>query len=369
MPLREGASNLFGRGLESPKIASCSGATPRLHRCKSGLLESKTHFWGFRGFLLKRLFAPSLIDFRAKTQKTREGCGCPKFPAGKVSGKFLAPHQRRRFFVNFFPKTFRLPYPFPIEGIFRESLGPRASEHTPGTNKHRGNSPVGALRGFLILPHRFGRGFPQNNGVDFYSEAGVDFVWIFSALFSLSQKIHAKSTPESTPKSTPILKTFFPLVFLGARGWFTSLQLDAHIYTSINQDSQVCHFMLGTSSDKNKRWLIQWIYFQRENIHAQSTLHSRSPNKFRRCWKMIPRFSGSAKCYPCQGLATFRQGKRLLENWPRLRKHRRDLSQKECPTAFKDKIDHFSKGRKIPGPNFVHPPPTPAKTLLGVGGV
>ena len=34
---------------------------------------------------------------------------------------------------------------------------------------------------------------------------------------------------------------------------------------------------------------------------------------------MIPRFSGSAKCYPCQGLGTFRQGKRLLENWPRLR--------------------------------------------------
>ena len=36
--IREGASNLFGRGPESPKIVSCSRATPRLHRCKSGLL-------------------------------------------------------------------------------------------------------------------------------------------------------------------------------------------------------------------------------------------------------------------------------------------------------------------------------------------
>ena len=32
-------------------------------------------------------------------------------------------------------------------------------------------------------------------------------------------------------------------------------------------------------------------------------------SKFRRCWKMIPRFSGSTKCYPCQGLGTFRQRK------------------------------------------------------------
>ena len=43
--------------------------------------------------------------------------------------------------------------------------------------------------------------------------------------------------------------------------------------------------------------------------------------KFRRCWKMIPRFSGSAICYPCQGLGILRQGKRLdwIFNWPRLR--------------------------------------------------
>ena len=29
--------------------------------------------------------------------------------------------------------------------------------------------------------------------------------------------------------------------------------------------------------------------------------------KFRRCWKLLHRFSGSNKCYPCQGLGIFRQ--------------------------------------------------------------
>ena len=43
------------------------------------------------------------------------------------------------------------------------------------------------------------------------------------------------------------------------------------------------------------------------------------PGKFRRLWKIIPRFSGSTKCYPCEGLGTFRQRKWLLENRPRLR--------------------------------------------------
>ena len=40
--------------------------------------------------------------------------------------------------------------------------------------------------------------------------------------------------------------------------------------------------------------------------------------KFRRCWKIAHRFSGSTKCYACQGLGIFRQGKWLVENWPRL---------------------------------------------------
>ena len=56
-------------------------------------------------------------------------------------------------------------------------------------------------------------------------------------------------------------------------------------------------------------------------VAVRNSLLERSSGKFRRCWKMIPRFSGSAKCYPCQGLGTFRQGKRLLENWPPLREH------------------------------------------------
>ena len=55
--------------------------------------------------------------------------------------------------------------------------------------------------------------------------------------------------------------------------------------------------------------------------------------KFRRCWKVFPWFSGSAKCYPCGGLGIFRQGKWLLENRPRLRE-RCWMFSSETATAF-----------------------------------
>ena len=67
-------------------------------------------------------------------------------------------------------------------------------------------------------------------------------------------------------------------------------------------------------------------------------------SKFRRCWKMILRFSGSAKCYPCQGLGTFRQGKRLLENWPCLRE-RCWIFSSETATAFLSSSDTWIRTR------------------------
>ena len=54
-------------------------------------------------------------------------------------------------------------------------------------------------------------------------------------------------------------------------------------------------------------------------VTVRNSLPEKFSGKFRRCWKIPHRFSGSTKCYPCQGLGTFRQGKRLLENWPRFR--------------------------------------------------
>ena len=54
-------------------------------------------------------------------------------------------------------------------------------------------------------------------------------------------------------------------------------------------------------------------------VAVRNSLLERFPGKFRRCWKMILRFSGSAKCYPCQGLGRFPARKCLLENRPRLR--------------------------------------------------
>ena len=41
---------------------------------------------------------------------------------------------------------------------------------------------------------------------------------------------------------------------------------------------------------------------------GNSLLEKFNSGKFRRCWKIPHRFSGSTKCYPCQGFGTFRQG-------------------------------------------------------------
>ena len=75
---------------------------------------------------------------------------------------------------------------------------------------------------------------------------------------------------------------------------------------------------------------------------VRNSLLERFSGKFRRCWKIIPRFSGSANCYPCQGLGTFRQRKRLLENWPRLRE-RCWIFSSETATAFLSSSENLRK--------------------------
>ena len=74
-------------------------------------------------------------------------------------------------------------------------------------------------------------------------------------------------------------------------------------------------------------------------VAVRNSLLERSSGKFQRCLKIILRFSGSLKCYSCQGLGTFRQGKRLLENWPRLRE-RCWIFSFETATAFLSSSDH-----------------------------
>ena len=54
-------------------------------------------------------------------------------------------------------------------------------------------------------------------------------------------------------------------------------------------------------------------------VAVRNSLLEKFSGNFRRCWKIIHRFSGSTKCYPCQGLGIFRQDKWLLENRPPLR--------------------------------------------------
>ena len=87
------------------------------------------------------------------------------------------------------------------------------------------------------------------------------------------------------------------------------------------------------SLGNHERMLRSCIRELEKAVAVRHSLLERFSGKFRRCWQMILRFSGSAKCYPCQGLGTFRQGKRLLANWPRLRE-RCWIFSSETTTAF-----------------------------------
>ena len=58
----EGASSLFGGWPGSLEIVSCTGATPRLHRCKSGVAPVQEIFSRLSGPPPKRLLAPSPTD-------------------------------------------------------------------------------------------------------------------------------------------------------------------------------------------------------------------------------------------------------------------------------------------------------------------
>ena len=53
----EGASSLFGGRPESLEDVSCSGTTPRLHRCKSGVALEQETCSGLAGLPAKRLLA------------------------------------------------------------------------------------------------------------------------------------------------------------------------------------------------------------------------------------------------------------------------------------------------------------------------
>ena len=88
-------------------------------------------------------------------------------------------------------------------------------------------------------------------------------------------------------------------------------------------------------TDKNgRKWNKRKILRKLEKaVAVRNSFLEKFSGKVRRCWKIIHRFSGSAKCYPCQGLGIFWQGKWLLENRPRLRE-RCWIFSSETATAF-----------------------------------
>ena len=89
-----------------------------------------------------------------------------------------------------------------------------------------------------------------------------------------------------------------------------------------------------------------WFRKLEKAVAVRNSLLEKFSGKFRRCWKMIPRFSGSTKCYPCQGLRIFRQEKWPLEDWPRLRE-RSWIFSSETATAFLSSSEWRPKGSRI----------------------
>ena len=77
-------------------------------------------------------------------------------------------------------------------------------------------------------------------------------------------------------------------------------------------------------------------------VAVRNSLLEKFSGKFRRCWKIPHRFSGSTKCYPCQGLGIFR-----LENWPRL--------QERCWIFSTETATAFLSSSELSGPCGVAP--------------
>ena len=142
---------------------------------------------------------------------------------------------------------------------------------------------------------------------------GRGFFWGPEALDKQGRKISGKTRWRNLLRNA--LAIF--LKFAGPIRKFTPTPL-----CRISRSTNVCLF----SRPKKIRKL-------EKAVAVRNSLLERFSGKIRRYWQMIPRFSGSAYCYPCQGLGTFRQGKRLLENWPRLRE-RCWIFSSETATAF-----------------------------------
>ena len=92
-------------------------------------------------------------------------------------------------------------------------------------------------------------------------------------------------------------------------------------------------------------------------VAVRNSLLESFSGKFRRCGKIIHRFSGSTKCCACQGLGIFRQRKLLPENRPRLRE-RSWICSSETATTFLSFSDQTPSSRTPIGtPTPLREPP------------
>ena len=170
------------------------------------------------------------------------------------------------------PKEIRSSHPFlAYWGHFRRVFQSESSGHNPRTSNDRRNCRVGVHRGFWFCGTSPVPNF-SGNWHEFCRAFCPKIAPNFSALVSLPQKIHAKSTPPSGPKSTRILETFFPMAFLGAWPWFASLLLDANTSMPTNEGLLANHFCSRNFQRHNPRSIgsVIWIFQDKDSRQIPS---------------------------------------------------------------------------------------------------
>ena len=80
---------------------------------------------------------------------------------------------------------------------------------------------------------------------------------------------------------------------------FVGISVDIFVYTPMRI------FVSTFVRERERERVCGSIRKLEKAVAVRNSLLERFSGKFRRCWKMIPRFSGSAKCYLCQGVCIF----------------------------------------------------------------
>ena len=200
-----------------------------------------------------------------------------------MSDKLLQPHWRRRSSMDCCSS-------YPSSTNWGHSPRVFQSESSEHRNKQEQRELGWELAvNFLILWHGFGYGFPRRTARILFPKLAWICRGFFWAHFSLSQRIHAKSTPFS--------ETFFPVVSLGA---WPGLRSCFWMPAFLCRSTKSCKLTISVLAAQPQS-IDSMIWISRAKIHARFPLCLRSPNKLCLC---APVRGSSPQAAPVRALST-----------------------------------------------------------------